>query len=104
MGSQWLRGPLPIVQESRLLLDYQQQKLSHGLHRSLSGQRKRFGELASALDALSPLKVLGRGYSVIQDKEGAVLASVDQMEIGQEVELRLADGRATCRVEGKERG
>lgn len=102
-NSPWLRVPLPVLQESRHLLDYEQQRLARGLERSLSEQRKHFGHLAASLDALSPLKVLGRGYSMVQAEDGTVMVSVEQIDIGQRLTVQLADGRIDCRVEGKER-
>lgn len=100
--SPWLKAPLPIIQESRFLLDYQQQKLVHGLENSLSEQRKRFARLAASLDALSPLKVLGRGYSMVQGDDGAVVTSIKQTDVGQMLTVQLTDGRLSCRVERKE--
>lgn len=100
--SPWLGDTLPLIQESRFLLDYQQQKLTSGLERSLSTQQRRFGTLAAALDALSPLKVLGRGYSVVQGQSGAITRSISQVELGELLTVQLTDGQLDCRVERKE--
>lgn len=101
--SHWLSSSFPAIPESRLLLDYQQRRLIHGLEKSFLDQRKRFGELAASLDALSPLKVLGRGYSMVQGEDGCLKTSIEQIEIGQKVRIQLTDGNVDCRVEGKER-
>ena len=53
---------------------------------------------AIQLDALSPLKVLGRGYAVAQDREGKVLKSVKQLKSGKEFTLRVADGGVDAKV------
>ena len=66
--SRVMADPRRYFQEKRLLLDYQSRRLGHGLSASVSGQRERFARLAAALDALSPLKVLGRGYAIAQKK------------------------------------
>lgn len=100
--SPWLRSPLPIIQDSRLLLDFQQQKLSSGLQKNLSEQRKRFGSLAASLDALSPLKVLGRGYSMVQTSEGAITHSIAQVNVGDTLSVKMSDGSLHCLVERKE--
>ncbi|MDF2838928.1 MAG: exodeoxyribonuclease large subunit [Evtepia sp.] len=100
--SPWLREPLPVIQESRHLLDYQEQKLTRGLERSLTEQRTHFGRLAASLDALSPLKVLGRGYSMVIGEGGALATSIRQIDIGQELTVQMADGRIVCRAERKE--
>jgi len=100
--SPWMNAPLPILQESRHLLDYQQQKLARGLETSLAKQRKSLGALAASLDALSPLKVLGRGYSITQGADGSVKRSVVQVEEDEAIQIRLCDGKLFCRVERKE--
>ena len=53
---------------------------------------------AVQLDALSPLKVLGRGYAVAQDGEGKVLKSVKQLKKGKEFTLRVSDGSVDAKV------
>ena len=94
-----MTDPANYVRERRLLLDYHGQRLFHGLERSLAGEKMRFGRMASALDALSPLKVLGRGYAIARREDGTVLTSPEQVEEGQPLELRLRDGELICRVE-----
>ncbi len=101
-NSPWLRPPLPVLSESRFLLDYQQQRLLHGLQASLAEQKQRFSELSAALGALSPLKVLGRGFAMAQDEEQNIIRSTTQLAPGQAFRLRLSDGSLACRVERKE--
>lgn len=97
--SRAMTDPASYFRDKRLLLDYQGHRLSHGLERSVSGQRERLARLASALDAMSPLKVLGRGYAVAQKEDGRVLTTVQDVEPGDRLSLRLADGSVGCRVE-----
>ena len=101
-GSRAMTDPGAFVRDKRLLLDYQSRRLVHGLDRSVSGQRERLARLAAALDAMSPLKVLGRGYAIAQKEDGAVIASVADAEAGEEFVLRLRDGRLRSRVEKQE--
>ncbi len=54
------------------------------------------------LDALSPLKVLGRGYAMARTQDGGILRSSDQVQPGDRIRLRLAQGTLGCRVEEKE--
>ena len=84
--------------------DYQSRRLVHGLHGTLAVERERFARLAAALDALSPLKVLSRGYALTTDGAGRVLASVSGVEPGDNVTVRLADGALRCRGEAKQGG
>lgn len=57
--------------------------------------------LMTRLDALSPLKVLARGYSITSRENGDVLHSATQVSIGEKVMTRLADGELHLRVESK---
>lgn len=100
--SRVMTDPGAYIRDKRLLLDYQSRRLTHGLERSVSGQRERLARLAAALDAMSPLKVLGRGYSIAQKENGAVIASVEDAELGEHFALRLSDGSLRCRVEAQE--
>ncbi|MCD7761350.1 MAG: hypothetical protein LUH16_06210, partial [Clostridiales bacterium] len=66
-------------------------------------ERNRLAALAAGLDAMSPMKVLARGYSLAQNGEGRILSSVDQAALGEEITLRLADGRLNCTVMNKKK-
>ncbi len=100
--SRSMTEPAAYFQNKRLLLDYHSRRLSHGGERCLSGQRERLGRLASALDAMSPLKVLGRGYAIPRREDGRVLTSAGDAAAGDRLLLRLSDGTLRCRVEARE--
>lgn len=100
--SRALRDPMATIADKRLLLDFQRDKLSSALKKRLLGEQARLGTLAASLDALSPLKVLGRGYSIARKEDGAVLRSVRDVTIGAPLRLRMTDGSLRCRVEGVE--
>jgi exodeoxyribonuclease VII large subunit len=59
----------------------------------------RLTSYAGRLDALSPLKVLGRGYAVARDEDGTVLKRVNQLPSGKEFRLRVTDGEINGRVQ-----
>ena len=61
-------------------------------------ERERFARLAAALDALSPLKVLGRGYAIPRREDGTVLRSARGARAGEKLALRLCDGEVSCEV------
>ena len=96
-----LRDPMNLLEDRRMLLDYQSRRLSHALAGRLAGEREGFARLAAALDALSPLKVLGRGYALARTLEGTVVSSVEKVAPGDNLTIRLSDGSLDCRVEGK---
>lgn len=92
-----LQNPMTWVEDRRQLLDYRQERLCHALAVRLSGERERFARLAAKLDALSPLKVLGRGYAIAQGPGGLVKSTQD-VKTGDPLALRVADGTITCTV------
>ena len=104
-GSRMMTDPRSYFQDKRLLLDYQSRRLVHGMENTVSARREQFGRLAAALDALSPLKVLGRGYAIARKEDGRVISSVGDAAPGEGFSLRLSDGELKCRVaESQERG
>jgi len=102
-GSPFLRSPLRTVQEKRMTLDLYRQRLVNALDRQTGAHRQSVARLAAALDALSPFKVLGRGYAIPYREDGAVLASIRQVKAGDPVDIRVSDGTIHCRAEGKEK-
>ena len=79
------------------LLDIEK-RLAHMRIGLMSKKNDRLHLFSSRLHALSPLAVLSRGYSVVQDSRGGVISSVVGVEPGAGVDVRLADGRLTCEV------
>lgn len=90
--SRALQSPLNYIQDRRVLLDYQRDRLAHGLTATLGREREHFVRLAAALDAMSPLKVLGRGYAIAQREDGSIVRSVKEVEQGEPLALRVSDG------------
>jgi len=97
-----LQDPLAFLQDKRLLLDYTQQKLVSSTKEQLAVHRHRFGRLAASLDALSPLKVLGRGYAMVQTESGQVVKTSEQVSPGDGLRVRLGQGTLRCTVREKE--
>lgn len=75
-------------------------RLEVALSRRLESPRRDLERLAAQLDALSPLKVLDRGYSVARDASGRVLRRRAEFTAGLSFALRIADGIVPARVEG----
>ena len=97
-----LTDPLAFVQDRRLQLDYMQDKMTAAARTHWDREARRFAGTVAKLDALSPLKVLGRGYAMARTEEGGILRSSAQVRPGDRIELRLAQGSLGCRVEEKE--
>lgn len=119
-ASRPMTEPGSYFREKRLLLDFQSNRLAHGLRSSSAGQRERLSRLeaafpgsaartvtqcrerlnalAASLDALSPLKVLGRGYAIARRGDGKAVVSTGDVASGDKLELTLSDGSVDCRV------
>lgn len=92
-GKRVLQSPAGYLEERRMLLDLLQSRLQNAQRQTLHEKKQRFVRLTAALDAMSPLKVLARGYSVVTDGKGNVLRSAKDTELGQSVHITLASGR-----------
>ncbi len=97
-GSRVLQDPTAYIKDKRLVLDFQQDKLLHALERNVAQHRRRHAMACAALDSLSPLKVLARGYALAQTEDGTILTSVKGIETGDQLKLTLSDGTLSCHV------
>lgn len=64
----------------------------------LEQEGRKLSLLSGRLDALSPLKVLSRGYSVVTDEKGRIVRDAGQLVPGNQVTLRLAEGQARAEI------
>ena len=71
----------------------------NAMRTQIEAARQKFGLATAALDAMSPLRVLERGYAIAHDSEGRVVRSAEAMSVGDELRLRLWQGQLDCRVE-----
>ena len=94
-----LRDQMAYVQDKRMLLTHTQQRLGDLGGQLVSRRREKFSALAAALDAMSPLKVLGRGYAIVQDEQGSVIKSYREAPAGTKVAVTLGEGRLECTVD-----
>ncbi len=94
-----MQSPMGYLDLKRMELDLQCGRLLSAQERRLAGVRQSVVRAEASLDALSPQKVLDRGYAVVSDESGRILRSASDAEIGQSVTLRLRNGSLGCRVE-----
>ena len=85
-------------EDRRLRLDFLQQKLKNAAERNISKERSRFIFLTAKLDAMSPFKVLTRGYSLVKNKDGHLVYSSQNLTPGEEITLTFREGSATATV------
>ena len=94
-----LTDPHAFTDKPYMVLDHLNEKLAGAMRSRLSDQKALLSTTFAKLDALSPLKVLCRGFSVAQNKSGRLIRSVDEIQPDSKIELKLMDGSALCRVE-----
>ena len=90
---------LAYVQDKRMELLHVQQRLGDLAGAALSRKRQRFSTLTASLDAMSPRKVLGRGYAMVQSEAGGILKSYRDVIPDQRVRVTLGEGGFTARIE-----
>ena len=93
-----MRAP---INDRRMKLDSIQRDMSVALERQVKQGRAKLIGLSSGLHAMSPLKVLGRGYAITKNENG-VISSVTQVEADEKIEIMVSDGVLHCRVDDKE--
>ena len=101
-GSPALQSPTGYLEQRRKSLELLQNRLVSAETRTVERKNRQFIELTSKLDAMSPLKVLTRGYALVRREDGMVLKSVRQIEPGERIKVSLSDGSLTAAVTEKE--
>lgn len=94
-----LQSPRYYIDDKRLLLDHSQDRLVSAMQRRVSLGRERFARIAASLDAMSPLKVLGRGYAIARREDGEVVKFASDVSPGDKVTVRLQKDEIRCVVE-----
>ena len=97
-----LKRPEEIVEQRARIVDEWEQRLSRAMQDVIQRGKEKVAVAAAGLNALSPLSVLERGYSVTQDQDGQVLVDIQQLQIGQEMVSRLFNGRVISVVQSTE--
>ena len=97
LATGFLQDSSKLLAAYSLSLDQRCMELDNGLQKVLHSKQKDFAELVGKLDAMSPLKVLGRGYSYCE-KDRRAVSSIAQVKIGDTLTLQLADGQIESEV------
>lgn len=87
-----LRDPVSPINDNRQDLDHVYRQLSAAMEQKLTQSGAACARLATALDVMSPLKVLGRGYAIVTDEHGAQVNSVGKSGPGTRLKVTLTDG------------
>lgn len=101
-SSPTLRSPTGYLDQRRQSVELLKNRLIAAQNQNLSKAKQHYISVISKLDAMSPLKVLTRGYSMVRNDSGEVVRSVEQVTIGEEIRIHLSDGTLSATVVSKE--
>ena len=87
------------LEEKAAAAESLQQRMSSGMQHAIERRHARFIRCEAALDALSPLRVLSRGYAVASDPQGKVITDAAALVSGDPIRIRFSRGSADCKVQ-----
>ena len=97
MNSRVFKEPLQKINEKYILIDMKVKTMQNSISNIYNSKKTNMIKHIAKLDALSPLKTLTRGYSIVQFN-GKVVKSVNQIKKDDEIDIRLIDGKARAKV------
>lgn len=97
------RQPYDRLNQYRLKLDNDVKHLFRNNQMLIKDKKAQFALLAGKLDALSPLKIMERGYSVVRNADGTIVSKLEQVKPGDMLEVGLKDGKVNCSVVSADR-
>lgn len=96
MSSSVFKEPTRRINDNYIKIDMYIKQLESVIKQKYKNEKTRYVELVSKLDALSPLKTLSRGYSLVE-KDRKIVKSVKQLNEGDEIEIRFTDGKVNAK-------
>ena len=97
MNSRVFKEPLQKINEKYILIDMKVKTMQNSISNIYNNKKTNMIKHIAKLDALSPLKTLTRGYSIVQ-VNGKVVKSVEELKKDEEIDIRLVDGQARAKV------
>ena len=97
MENKSFKNPLLITENNTLLVDKIEKEIIDLFKNIIQKKEVRFNELVVGLDALSPLKTLLRGYSIVE-KNDRVIKSINDLNTGDEIKIILNDGKINANI------
>ena len=97
-----LRSPDGYLHQREKSLELLTNRLVAAQNQNITRKNQQYIAAVSKLDAMSPLKVLARGYAMTQNQNGEVVRSVRQVELGERITVSLSDGKLSATVMNKE--
>jgi len=102
-NKQVLKSPTAYIDNRRIELDRSRDRLIRAQEQILNRSKQQFISLTAALEAMSPLKVLIRGYAIASDSEGKCVKSISELAVDDRLCLTFSDGSAGCIVQSIEK-
>lgn len=99
VGERFFRVPREKIATNRDILDEKESKMRKEVVRLLQLKGIQLNALIDKLEGYSPLKIMNRGYTFCRDERGSIVRSINDIRVGQLLQLTLRDGRAACRAE-----
>ena len=93
-----LQSPTGYLEQKEKSLELLKNRLISAENQIISRNNQRYIALTAKLDAMSPLKVLTRGYSMAQTADGEVVTSLKQVELGERITVSVSDGKLSATV------
>ena len=95
-----LKSPLASFESRRKALELMEKRLISAQSGNVARTRQRFVAQISKLDAMSPLKVLTRGYAMVAKEDGTIVRSVHDVKPKEPIAVRVSDGTIVATVIG----
>ena len=99
-----LQSPTGYLEQRNQSVELLKNRLVAAQNQNITRAKQRYIAQISKLEAMSPLKVLTRGYSMVQTERGEVVRSVSQVALGERIQVKLSDGTLSATVMKKEEG
>lgn len=93
------KNPIQKINEQYMVIDMKVKALQNSMMLKLKEAKTSFVKETAKLDSLSPLKTLTRGYSIVTEQDGKIIKSVNDLNSGEKVNLRLSDGQKTATID-----
>ena len=93
------KNPTQKINEQYMVIDMKVKALQNNMMLKLKEAKTSFVKETAKLDSLSPLKTLTRGYSIVTEQDGKIIKSVNDLNSGEKVNLRLSDGQKTATID-----
>lgn len=97
-GSYAFKQPQSVLNNSKLQIDQNYKYLIKNINLKLHILKEQISSTAYCLNTLSPLKIIARGYSIVQNLHGVTVRSINNVDIDENITTIHTDGKLLCKV------